>query len=482
MQTTTEESISRILGGKTEEKLLSSFFVLYKTARLVERGNATFKKQSDTFFENYAAAAQQLGDVEIKLVSGRYFINEMMVRFDDKGLSSAESVVIEWRQVGIGGVKFFQGITKAEAENFFISMASIKPNSENVEAIILRLKNENLSNVQLLSLAELQKDHSLLSEQVRKQFRQAARKTFFRAMSVAQECMASAAKGQDIKTTKTKRVVHSLIDHITRDESSLVELAAIKDYDDYTYAHSTNVCIYALTLGVRIGMDRARLSQLGFAALFHDVGKVKLPQDLIRKPDAFDENDWIQMQQHPLLGAKTILRNMKLDLHTARAARGAFEHHINNDFTGYPPLKYKKRITNLYSKIIAVVDSFDALTSGRLYVKKPIPPDEVLKKMHYQMSVKFDPFLLKVFTNVVGIYPAGSLVLLNTEELALILTNNETDPSTPYIKIVGNKDGLLSEPVWADLTMPEHTDRKILRMVDPKRYGLNVRDFILGDD
>ncbi|MGH8015773.1 MAG: hypothetical protein ACREBV_06245, partial [Candidatus Zixiibacteriota bacterium] len=253
MQTATEESIVRILGGKTEEKLLNSFFVLYKTARLVEKGNATFKKQSENFYECLKAASQVFGDVEIKLVSGRYFINEMMVRFDDKGLSGAESVVAEWRKVGIGGARFFQNISKNDAENFFIFMASVKPNSDNVESIISRLKSENLANVQLLSLAELQKEHSVLSEQVRKQFRQAARKTFFRAMSVAQDCMVSAAKGQDISTTKTKRAVHSLIDHITRDESSLVELAAIKDYDDYTYAHSTNVCIYALTLGVRIG-------------------------------------------------------------------------------------------------------------------------------------------------------------------------------------------------------------------------------------
>ncbi len=479
--TTTDDSVVRILGGKSEEKLLNSFFVLYKTARIVEKSNASFKKQSETFFENLKAASHHSGDVEIKLVTGRYFVNEMMVRFDERGLSGAESVVTEWKKVGIGGVRFFQSIKKNDLENFFIFMASVKPSSENVEELIKRLKNENLESVQLLSLAELQKDHSIISQQVRKQFRQAARKTFFRAMSVAQDCMVSAANGQEINATKTKRVVHSLIDHITRDESSLVELAAIKDYDDYTYAHSTNVCVYSLTMGVRIGMDRARLSQLGFAALFHDVGKVRLPQDLIRKPDAFDENDWIQMQQHPLLGTKTVLRNMRLDLHTARCARGAFEHHINNDYTGYPQLKYKKRITNLFSKIIAVVDSFDALTSGRLYVKKPIPPDEVLKKMHYQMSVKFDPFLLKVFTNIVGIYPAGSLVLLNTEELGLILTNNEKDNSAPYIKIVGNKAGLLKEPIWADLSQPEHADRKIVRMVDPARYGLQVRDFVLAD-
>jgi HD-GYP domain-containing protein (c-di-GMP phosphodiesterase class II) len=481
MQKTTEEQISRILGSKAEERLLNSFFVLYKTARIVDRKNDTFKNQSETFFNNLKPAIQNSGNVAIKLVTGRYFINEMMVRFDDRGTSGAESVVHEWKQLGIGGVEFSADITKEGAENFFIFMASIKPNDENVDSLIAKLKSQNLTYIKLLSLSELQKDHSAISENVRKQFRQAARQTFFRAMSVAQEAMVNTAQGQEVSTTKTKRVVHNLIDHISRDESSLIELAAIKDYDDYTYAHSTNVCIYSLTLGVRLKMDRARLSQLGFAALFHDVGKVKLPTDLIRKPDAYDENDWLQMQQHPLLGTKTILRNMKLDIHTARGARGAFEHHINQDFTGYPQLKYKKRPTNLFSKIIAITDSFDALCSGRVYVKKPIPPDEVLKKMHYQMKVKYDPFLLKIFTNIVGIYPAGSLVLLSTEELALILTNNADDPSKPCVKLVGNKDGLLENPVWADLSLPENAERSIVRMVDPARYGLQVKDFILGD-
>ncbi len=481
MPKTAEEQISRILGSKSEERLLASFFVLYKTARIVDRKNDTFKHQSETFFKHLQPEIKANGDIAIKIINGRYFINELMIRFDDQGISGAASVVNEWKQLGVGGVEFSSEITKEGAENFFVFMASMKPSDENIETLIAKLKDQNLSCITLFALSELMQNQSLVSEEMRRQFRQAARQTFFRAMSVAQEAMVNTATGKDVSTSKTKRVVHNLIDHISRDESSLIELAAIKDYDDYTYAHSTNVCIYSLTLGVRLKMDRARLSQLGFAALFHDVGKVKLPSDLIKKPDAYDENDWLQMQQHPLLGAKTILRNMKLDLHTARGARGAFEHHINQDFTGYPKLQYKKRPTNLFSKIIAIADSFDALTSGRVYVKKPIPPDEVLKKMHYQMAVKYDPFLLKIFTNIVGIYPAGSLVLLSTEELALILSNNEKNPAKPCVKLLGDKEKLFEEPVWADLSQPEHAERNIVRMVDPARYGLQVKDFILGD-
>jgi HD-GYP domain-containing protein (c-di-GMP phosphodiesterase class II) len=217
------------------------------------------------------------------------------------------------------------------------------------------------------------------------------------------------------------------------------------------------------------------------AALFHDIGKVKLPADLIRKPDAYDEDDWIQMQTHPHLGAKTILRNLKFDVHTARAARSALEHHINNDFTGYPALRNKRVALNLFSRIISIVDTFDALTSGRIYLRKPIPPEDVLKKMHYQMNVKFDAFLLKIFNDIIGIYPAGTIVLLNTDELGLVLTNHETEKARPYVKIVGDKDGLLDEPQWVDLSLPENRNRSIVRKIDPDRYGLDVKNFILQD-
>jgi HD-GYP domain-containing protein (c-di-GMP phosphodiesterase class II) len=214
--------------------------------------------------------------------------------------------------------------------------------------------------------------------------------------------------------------------------------------------------------------------------LFHDIGKVKLPGDLIRKPDAFDENDWIQMQKHPQLGAKTILRNLRFEPHVARAAIGAFEHHINEDFTGYPALKYRKP-TNLFSKIISIADTFDALTSGRVYIKKAIPPDEVLRKMMYQMTVKFDAFLLKLFVNVVGVFPAGTMILLSTEELAVVSKNNPADLSHPTVRLVGNRDGILPSYPEIDLAAPENAGRKVVRIIDPQKYHIDVKSIILSD-
>lgn len=481
MTTLTSQQQPRTLGGRLEQQLLTAFFVAYKTARIIDENNRTYIRQCQAFHKLLNQVSKDSGSVSIKTVSGRYFVNERMVRFDDTGLSGALAVVREWKAIGLGGVVFGDGIEEGDIGRLFKFVSDIKPGSDNIDELSARLKAAQLTHVRLLSAKDVNADYSSTAEEVRREFRSAARANFFRAMNVVEETVVGLSEHKEVNVSKTKRVVHALIDHIGRDESSLIELTAIRDYDDYTYAHSVNVCVYALTMGVRLGLDRPRLSQLGFAAIFHDAGKVKLPTDLIRKPEQFDEDDWIQMQRHPLLGAKTIMRSLKLDVHSARAARGAFEHHISPDNLGYPRLPDRQRPVNLFSRIISIVDNFDALTSGRIYIKEAIPHDEVLRKMHFQMHAKFDSFLLKIFTDVVGIYPAGSLVLLSTDEVALILTNSDTDRARPYVKIIGNPQGLLPEPEWADLSLPEESGRTVVRLIDPERYGLNTRELILRD-
>ena len=479
MTVATKSEPLRTIAGKNEERFLATFFVLYKTARLLDKKNKTFIQQSDKFFHAIKPIFKGNDSADLKNISGRFFVNELMVRFDGAGLSGANAIVDEWNSLGIGGLSFASEISQDEVERFFIFMAKIKPNSENLESLSEKLKENNLPSIQLFTKTIDGIEGAFLTEEMRRQLRTQARSTFFKAMAVVQEVVVNTQKDSEVNISKTKRVVHSLIDQISQDESSLIELASIKDFDDYTYAHSTNVAVYSLTLGVRLGLNRARLSQLGFAALFHDIGKVKLPTDLITKPDAYDENDWIQMQRHPLLGAKTILRNLKFDIHTASAARGAFEHHINNDFTGYPMLRLEKTETTLFSKIISIVDSFDALTSGRVYLKKSIEPEDVIKKMQYQMKIKFDEFLLKLFNDIIGVYPVGSLVLLTSDEIALVLANNQNDKSKPYVKIVGDKNGLHKEPSWTDLSSDENSNRKIIRKIEPEKHGLDIKNFIL---
>lgn len=467
------------IAGKDDQSLINALFILFKTAQYVEASNATYLTQSSKFYVIFRRLAEEYGKISVKAIDGRIFICDKLVKFDSDGLVRARNVMDSWHLLGIGGMILDDSLDNRKLDKFIHLLATIKLRENNMESISQRLIDLGIDGITLLSIEEKEKKPALSLEK-RTILKRAARANFFRAISVVEDVMARAAENREVDLGQAKRVVHSMIDQIAEEESYLIELTSIRDFDEYTYAHSTNVCVYALTIGVRLGLERQRLSELGFAALFHDIGKVKLPGDLIRKPDAYDENDWIQMQRHPRLGAKTILRNLRFDRHVARAARAAMEHHINEDFTGYPSL-IEKRPTNLFSKIISIVDTFDALSSGRVYLKKAIPPDEVLRKMMYQMSVKFDAFLLKLFVNVVGIYPAGTMILLSSDELAVVSKTNPANLSRPCVRIVGDRSGPFKEYPDLDLAQAENASRKIVRIIDPAKYKIDLKNFILSD-
>jgi len=467
------------IAGKNEVAFVNSFFILFKTAQYVEAGNSTYQTQSSKFYVNFRRLVDESGKVSIKVIDGRIFICDRMVKFDSEGLVRARSIVDAWRRIGIGGIVFDDNLDNRQIDKFIQVIANIDRAASSNADIGKKFPDCGLNGIKLLGIDEEQ-SMPLLTEDKRTIMRRAARVTFFRAITVVEDAVMRAANDKSIDISKARRAVHSLIDQIAEDESVLIELTNIRDFDEYTYVHSANVSVYSLTLGLRLGLDRQRLSELGFAALFHDIGKVRLPGDLIRKPDIYDEDDWRQMQRHPLLGAKTILRNMKFDRHSARAALVAFEHHINNDFTGYPVL-IRKMPTNLFSKIVAIADTFDAMSSGRVYIKKLIPPDEVLRKMMYQMTVKFDDFLLKMFVNIIGIFPAGTLVLLTTDHLAVVSRNNQANLSRPVVRIIGDKTGPYKKFVETDLSLPENADRLISKIIDPNKYNIDIKSIILSD-
>ncbi len=469
------------LAGYEEHCFINQFFALFRIARVYEPNNDAYLGQSSRFYDQFRRLVDRSSEISIKLIDGRVMINGHLIKFDNDGLVGATYVIDSWRILGIGGVVMTSSLDNRQIDKFIYLVAKLNVHEEGREAVAQRLAELGITGISLLAVEENKDNKPEIPDDERKRMRQSARITFFRSISTVQEVMSQAKESREMDISKARRVVHSLIDLLAFDESYLLQLTALRDFDEYTFAHSTNICIYALTMGIRLGLDRQRLSHLGFAALFHDLGKIKLPGDLIRKPDTFDENDWIQMQRHPELGVKTIFRNMELNSFTARAAVTAYQHHINEDFTGYPMLR-KKHSTNLFSKIVSIADTFDALSSGRVYMKKLIPHDEILRKMMYQMSGKFDPFLLKMFVNIIGMYPPGSLVLLSTNELALVAHNNQHNISRPKVRLIGDSTGPFSQFTDIDLSEPLQEYRKIERMVDPKRYNIDAKAIILIDD
>ncbi len=218
---------------------------------------------------------------------------------------------------------------------------------------------------------------------------------------------------------KLKRFTQKAVRLIIEDESILMGLTTIKNYDEYTFNHSVNAAIYSLGIGRRLGFTKGTMMELGMAALLHDVGKAKIPREILNKPSHLDEDEWDVMRKNPVLGAEIALGLKQLSEISPRIAIGIFDHQLKNDFSGYPRLFRKKKIS-LFGRIIKIANAYDAMTTPKNYKLIPYTPGQALAVMLKDQGIDFDPILLKIFIGLVGIYPIGSLLLLDTREVGIV--------------------------------------------------------------
>src|SRR6266581_1656787 len=314
--------------------------------------------------------------------------------------------------------------------------------------------------------------------------REAAKRTYARSVAVTKEVINSIRMGRTANVKKVKRAVQAIVDQVLNNESSLVGLTTLRDYDEYTFTHSVNVCIFSVALGRKLGLTKLQLYDLGIAALFHDVGKSRVPLEVLNKEGGLTEEEWRIMQAHPWLGVLTLFGLRGYGEIPYRGMVVAYEHHMKIDLTGYPK-SIRSRALSIYSKIIAVADGFDAATSRRVYQTVPIQPDQVLKEMWENPRRGYDPVVVKAFINLIGIYPVGTCVILDTYEVALVHSANPdvAHVHRPVVRLVTTPDGALLNPgTVVDLSEKNANDvypRTIVKVTDPVKYGINVSDYFV---
>jgi len=258
-------------------------------------------------------------------------------------------------------------------------------------------------------------------------------------------------------------------------------MTAIKDYDEYTYHHSINVSILSIALGMKLGLNKKKLSELGVAAFLHDIGKVTIPDAILNKPSSFDNNEWKIVRRHPEEGVKKILDIMKMDALTIRSAIVAYEHHLNYDGSGYPDVPGSHR-PDFYSNIVTIADRFDAMTSARVYSRTPKPPEVALHILLQSSGKDVDSTLVKMFIKMIGVFPIGTFVALDTRELGVVYRGNSEQPERPIIALVMDSQGQRVANTLVDLTdkgLDGRYRRTIKKTLDSNKYDINVSEYLL---
>ena len=274
----------------------------------------------------------------------------------------------------------------------------------------------------------------------------AARRVYQTAVETAENLWQAAKAGDQPDPGAARKIIDGLAKLVTQDRTSLMALTALKKYDNYTFTHMVNVAALSMAQARALNVDGTLLREFGFAALMHDIGKVHTPLEVLNKPGKLSKEEFDIMKRHVVDGAHILRRTPEMP---ALAPIVAFEHHLKQDLSGYPE-GIGARQLNLCTMIVSIADVFDALRSNRPY-REGLATARIRSIMGEQGNPAFNQPLLKRFVNLMGLFPVGNLVRLNTEEIGVVTVEHPTDPFRPQVKIlVDAKGDKLDEPVLAN--------------------------------
>jgi HD-GYP domain-containing protein (c-di-GMP phosphodiesterase class II) len=220
---------------------------------------------------------------------------------------------------------------------------------------------------------------------------------------------------------KAVRMVQTMVEEVfLQEQPLLLAMSTIRAYDDYTFTHSVNVAILSLYIGRQLGLSKETMECLGVCGLFHDLGKVTLPYELLNKTETLTPGELAQLRRHSLDSTRLIVQLLAAPAdRKSRVMIPPFEHHLKYDLSGYPVLGWTRPIS-LCGRILTIADVYDALTSPRVYRKEAMSADRALGLMVQGLGTVFDPLILKVFIRMLGVYPIGTLLELEGGDIALV--------------------------------------------------------------
>lgn len=247
------------------------------------------------------------------------------------------------------------------------------------------------------------------------------------------------------------QAVTAVVDEILANPQALVHLQDIRLHDEYTVCHSVNVCILATLTAASMGYDPRQLRDVALGAVLHDIGKVMVPEAILNKPGPLTPEEYEVMKQHTTLGFEILCRQVELSYHVAHVA---WQHHERWGGGGYPRGIQGHEIHE-YARIVAVADVYDAMTADRIY-RKGYTPDRALRHMTGEIAAWFEPAVLEAFMANIAVYPVGTVVELNTGEVAVVTAVTRGQATRPVVRVVKDPQGqVLTCPFTVDLAREE---------------------------
>ena len=378
-----------------------------------------------------------------------------------------EAMVNDLAGRSIVSITFNRGLTTDEFIEF-INCAFVKLYERNAAGAVAELKALPHITVNELHLVMPEVD-SLFG--VDKEQHKVTREVYQAALRAVVDAYFDARGKQKVNLELIDSVVRLIMNGVTRYPEVYFGLGALKAYSEYTFYHSVNVAILSMLIGSRLGFNDEQMHKLGMAALLHDIGKVNIPSEILDKPGRLTEEEFKIVRDHPVDSARILAQHKNVDRVSLIVAA---QHHAHYDLSGYPDFRGMGEL-HLMSHIVTIADVYDALTSDRSYSKAKLP-DHAMRILVEERGRKFHPVLTKVFAQITGMFPVGSLVELDTGEMAIVSKANPVDIYRPQVKLITPTH--TGSAIMRLIDLREQTDgfylRSIVRAVDPASQGVSI--------
>jgi putative nucleotidyltransferase with HDIG domain len=436
------------------DELLRRLAASLRSAQLYSAGHPIIGRNLDSLSAAFQMLHGLQPTVTIGLVGDEVIVDDMpMAKADTLG-----PFVRRLQQAGVERITVDRGVTLDEITAFLVAITTIDARDGDAARTF-----PVLAHIRVGRVTVDQRIEGSLTDMA------TIKRLYSDAVSVAGNIFDSAQSEGRPDATAARSMIDGLAQAVAQNRTALLALTTLKNYDNYTFTHMVNVSILTMGQARGLGIDGPLLREFGLAALMHDIGKVRTPLDILNKPDKLTDAEFTIMKRHVVDGAE-ILR-MTPDV-PALAPVVAFEHHLRVDASGYPD-RVSRSSLNIGTMLCSIADVYDAMRSQRHY-QKAFPTDRILAVLKRNDGTQFDQHLVRRFVQLIGIYPAGNLVRLNTGEVAVVMNIYAPDPYRPHVRVLIDRDNKRIDlpyelNLWETSEDP-HRPAAVIAPVDPADY------------
>ncbi len=372
--------------------------------------------------------------------------------------AQSEEVCRFFKEKGIEGFELHRGIQESDVVTFLQTLLTTDAPPEKIPEIL------QAQNIHRITPVSFHKEEDISRK---------ARRIYREAKKFIIDIMSETKTGKTPKSgEKAVEMMEEIGDIMDQDINAVLPLVILQDYDEYTFNHCVNVGILSLALAKAVEMPVEEAIAIGVGGMLHDIGKTKVPKNILLKTSKLTTEEWELLKAHPVFGAQIAKEMGSLDAYTIRVI---YQHHVGLNLKGYPQLKNPDELVR-GAIIVATCDNYDAMTTQRPYQMR-MDPSQALKIMEKKVGSFLDPFIFSRFVQMMGKYPLGSIVRLDTSEVGVVSRVNLKEPDLPYVKIIMDSHGnKLDKPYEVNTADRDPATgqlrRRIVDFVDPLTRGL----------